>query len=56
VWERWPQAYIPRYICRAGKKISTQERGAELRVEPAFDQMRVDPRFVDLMRRVGLAQ
>ena len=39
---------------RAFQDRSDQLTG--LRVEPAFDRMRADPRFIDLMRRVGLAQ
>jgi hypothetical protein len=27
---------------------------SELHAEPAFDPIRTDPRFVDLLRRVGL--
>jgi eukaryotic-like serine/threonine-protein kinase len=39
---------------RAFQDRSDQLTG--LRVEPAFDPMRADPRFIDLMQRVGLAQ
>ena len=39
---------------RAFQDRSDQLTG--LRVEPAFDRLRADPRFIDLMRRVGLAQ
>jgi tetratricopeptide (TPR) repeat protein len=39
---------------RAFQDRSDQLTG--LRVEPAFNRLRADPRFSDLMRRVGLAQ
>jgi eukaryotic-like serine/threonine-protein kinase len=39
---------------RAFQERSDQLTG--LRVEPAFDHMRANPQFIDLLRRVGLAQ
>jgi len=62
-----PLFYIAKVYAGLGDKTQSldllnqafQQRSDQLtglRVEPAFDPLRADPRFIDLMRRVGLAQ
>jgi Flp pilus assembly protein TadD len=62
-----PPVYIAKVYAGLGENAQAlallnqafQERSDQLtglRVDPAFDHLRADPRFVDLLRRVGLAQ
>src|SRR5262245_51801386 len=62
-----PRVYIAKVYAGLGENAKAldllnqafQERSdqlTELRVEPAFDPMRSDPRFIDLLRRVRLAK